>query len=369
MLLRLYLSTLVCLLAGVSIASSLTAQSAASVDGRDFTFKRGISIGHWMAKMNGPYGSADWFDRSDAEWIAAQGFDHVRYPVDGRLWVRPDGSLDESKIEPLVAAVHWARELGLGAMLDMHFLPGDSSTPYDPNVQDTAIFTDAGTRAQTATFWGRVAARLGAERSWLRFEIINEPNAPENQQLNELNRACLTAIRAHDPTRVVYLTSNLNSVFDTLPDVVIPDDPHVVLKLHYDEPMIFTHQRASWKQLPSDMPPVPFPGRVPDLTDHVPAGHWAAVLSGSELTIEDVEADFDRVVHWMDEHYPQTKLYLGGFGSYQEAPAKSRIALARTVRRAAEKRGWGWTVWDYKSSFGVRDATGATTAALPGLFD
>lgn len=332
------------------------------------TFDHGISVGHWMAKMNGPY-AGDWFGEEGVQWIADQGFDHIRYPVDGRLWVLPDGSLDESKVMPLIDAVHWAYERGLGAMLDMHFLPGDPSAAYDSNSQDTAIFTDPAIRAQTAAFWGLVAQRLSGEGDWLRFEILNEPNAPKNNQLNILNRACLAAIREYDASRVVYITSNLNSVFTTVTDVVVPDDANVVLKLHYDEPMIFTHQRASWKQLPPDMPLVSFPGSVPDLSEHVPADHWAAKLSGAELTIAEIEADFDRVADWMAKHYSGTAIYLGGFGSYQEAPPESRIALARAVRRAAEARGWGWTVWDYGSSFGVRDSEGNSTAALMGLFD
>lgn len=346
----------------------LPTASAAGGERPAFTFSHGISVGHWMAKMNGAY-AGDWFTRADVGWIAAHRFDHIRWPVDGRLWLRADGSLDESKIVPLVAAVRWARDLGLGSVLDMHFLPGDPAAPYNPDSQDTAIFTDPAVRARAAAFWGAVAMRLADEGPWIRFEILNEPNAPENEQLNILNGVCLAAIRAVDATRVVYLTSNRNSVFETLPDVVLPDDPHIVLKLHYDEPMIFTHQRASWKHLPPDMPLVHFPGRVPDLSAFVPPGHWAASLSGTELTVEKVQADFDRAAAWMAEHYPNVPMHLGGFGSYEQAPAESRITLARTVRRAAESHGWGWTVWDYRSSFGVRDAAGNPTAALPGLFD
>jgi len=345
----------------------LVVAPARATDARVCTFKRGISVGHWLAKMHDgvPYG-APWFGRTDIAWIAQQGFDHIRYPVDGRLWLLADGSLDESKIAPFLQAVTWTRELGLGAVLDMHFLPGGAI--HDPNAQDPAIFTDESARANAARFWAKVAERLAGEGAWLRFEIINEPFAPKNSQLNALNRAALAAIRAVDRDRVVYVTSNLSSTFATLADVVVPDDSHVAIVLHYDEPLIFTHQRAPWKHFPADMPLVPFPGQVPDLSKSLPPGHPSVTTSLTELTVADIDADFARASAWLRQHAPATEVYLGEFGCYEQAPVTSRRAYIAAVRAAAERAGWGWAVWDYRSSFAVRDADGKPTAVLDGLF-
>lgn len=332
------------------------------------TFKRGISVGHWMAKMRSgqPYGGP-WFGRDDVAWIAQQGFDHVRWPVDGRLWLLSDGALDETKVARFLEAVQWARDNGMSSVLDMHFLPAGGS--YDANNQDPAIFTDEKVRAKATDFWGKIAQRLASEGPWLRFELVNEPMAPRHDQLNALNVALLAAVRAVDRQRVVYLTSNLSSSFATLADVVVPTDPNVAIALHYDEPMIFTHQRASWKQLPASMPPVNFPGTVPDLTKLVPPEHFAAKVSLTELKIEDVDAAFAKAAGWLKTHAPGKEVYLGEFGSYEMAPADSRRVFTRTIRSAAERHGWGWAVWDYKSSFGVRRADGSSTAVLDGLFE
>lgn len=351
------------------ISSSLTFPAAgASTETPALTFKRGLSVGHWMAKARGGQYAGAWFGRDDVTWIAQQGFDHVRWPVDGRLWLLPDGSLDEPKVARFLAAVAWARDAGLSSVLDLHFLPGGSSA-YDANAQDPAIFTDEKARAVAAEFWAKVTARLARVGPWLRFELINEPMAPRNEQLNVLNEALLAAIRSVDRQRVVYVTSNLSSSFATLADLVVPADPHVAIVLHYDEPMIFTHQRASWKQLPATMPPVNFPGTVPDLTKLVPPDHFAAKVSLTELKIEDVDLAFAKAAEWLKTRAPGKEVYLGEFGSYEQAPPESRKTFTRTVRRAAERHGWGWAIWDYKSSFGVRRADGAATAALEGLFD
>ena len=346
----------------------ISAFAAAPAEPAVPTFKRGLSVGHWLAKARGGQYGGVWFGREDVVWIAQQGFDHVRYPVDGRLWLRPDGSLDEPKVESFLEAVTWTREAGMNVVLDLHFLPGGTA-PYDANNQDPAIFTDEDARAKAAAFWGTVARRFAGEGPWLRFELLNEPMAPSNAQLNQLNAALLAAVRAVDAQRVVYVTSNLSSSFATLEDVVVPKDPHVALLLHYDEPMIFTHQRASWKQLPATMPPVNFPGTVPDLTTIIPADHFAAKASGTELKIEDIDAAFAKAAAWIAKNAPGREVYLGEFGSYEKAPADSRRVFTATVRKAAERHGWGWCVWDYKSSFGVRDAAGNTTAVLGGLFE
>src|SRR5512146_1246280 len=95
----------------------------------------------------------------------------------------------------------------------------------------------------------------------LRFELLNEPSAKENQQLNPFNTRMLSAIRESNPTRVVYITSNRYGSFDTTRDLDVPDDPNVAITLHYYLPFVFTHQRASWARFPADMPAVPFPGK------------------------------------------------------------------------------------------------------------
>lgn len=352
--------------AGLLFTLLISAFAASAPAPSNPTFKRGLSVGHWLAKARGGQYGGTWFGKDDVVWIAQQGFDHVRFPVDGRLWLLADGSLDEPKVARFIEAAGWARESGLNVVLDLHFLPGGDA-PYDANNQDSAIFTDARARATAASFWGVVSRRFVREGSWLRFELINEPMAPQNAQLNTLNQALLAAIRAVDSQRVVYLTSNLSSSFLTLEEMTVPADPRVALLLHYDEPMIFTHQRASWKQLPATMPPVNFPGTVPDLTKLVSADHFAAKVSGAELTVEDIDLAFAKAAAWIAKNASGHEVYLGGFGSYERAPAESRRVFTATVCAAAERHGWGWCVWDYKSSFGVRTADGKSTAVLDGL--
>ncbi|MGC4073572.1 MAG: cellulase family glycosylhydrolase [Nibricoccus sp.] len=348
----------------ISLAFPLV-QNSASAAGT-FTFKRGVNISHWLSQnyAERPY-AANWFTEEDVAWIAQQGFDHVRLPVDGRLWRNADGSLDETKIAPFVRALRWTREHGLGAILDMHFLPGAN---FDSANQESAVFTDLKLQADVAAFWEKVATRFKAEGDNLRFEIINEPVAKENAQLNPFNTRMLAAIRASNPTRIVYLTSNRWSGFSTINDVVLPDDPHIALTLHFYEPFVFTHQRANWVQLPPDMPAVKFPGHVPDLSKStVPADHFVQASSNTELTVAQIDQAFAIVAAWADKNLKGRELYIGEFGAYDTADADSRRNYMKAVAAACNRHHWSWAVWDYQGGFAVRSPEGKPTAILEGL--
>ncbi|HEX2099645.1 MAG TPA: hypothetical protein VHF69_03220, partial [Candidatus Synoicihabitans sp.] len=86
---------------------------------RPASFKRGVNVSHWLSQNypERPY-AADWFTEEDVAWIAKQGFDHIRYPIDGRVWLREDDTLDETKIAPFEQALRWTKQHGLSAVLD-----------------------------------------------------------------------------------------------------------------------------------------------------------------------------------------------------------------------------------------------------------
>jgi endoglucanase len=333
---------------------------------RPFTFRRGVNISHWLSQNTDEltYG-AGWFSERDVQWIAAHGFDHIRLPVDGRLVVRADGSLDESKLAPVDQSIRWARSSGLGLILDMHFLPGADFN----NGGEGRVFEDAALQEKVADFWARLARRYAGEGPWLRFEILNEPVAPQNAQLNVFNRRMLAAIRASNPTRIVYLSSNRWSIVQTIDDVEVPADPNLAITVHFYEPMVFTHQQASWAGFNDKMPPVHFPGKLPDVSAGVNGPTSGDLTPGRELTVAEIEKAFAHVAEWAAVHAPGREIYLGEFGVYVSADAQSKRNWIAAVRGIVERRGWSWAIWDYNDSFGVRlPHDGGTTPIYDGLF-
>jgi endoglucanase len=348
---------------GLAVAAAPARLSAA---GPAYTFKKGVNISHWLSQ-NGDkqtYGAA-WFGEADVDWISKQGFDHIRLPVDFRLCLAPDGSLDPAKVKPIEDTIRWSKTRGLGVVLDAHFLPG---ADFNPVGGDSQIYTDAGLQKRAADAWRLMAVHFAGEGPYLRFEILNEPVAAENAQLNPVMHLILAAIRESNPTRIVYVTSNKWSSFHTVHDVVLPNDPNIALTIHYYEPLVFTHQRAPWVGFKNDMPAVTFPGVSPDLTGYTLPTYHQDIKPGQVLNEASVEKAFADVSTWLAAHAPNIEVYVGEFGVYYPADPVSKSHWIRTVRTDAEKRGWGWAVWDYNDSFGVRGPDGGGTPVLRGLF-
>ncbi|HVZ64703.1 MAG TPA: cellulase family glycosylhydrolase [Lacunisphaera sp.] len=329
------------------------------------TFQRGVNICHWLSQcFDWPY-AGDWFGEKDVQWIAAHGFDHIRFPIDARLWLKPDGSLDPAKIKPFENAIQWSRRQHLGIILDVHFLPGadfndggDGRAFVDPKIQDQAV-----------GIWREIAKRFAHEPADVRFEIINEPVAPENKQLNVLNRLVLEAIRESNPTRIVYLTSNRWSIIGTIDDVELPDDPNIAFTFHFYEPIVFTHQNAPWVFTKTGAPAVKFPGVVPDVTPYGKPGDAVASSAGRTLSVaKDIDEPFAKMAAWAEKHAKGREILLGEFGVYRAADDASTKAWLHAVLDACKRHGFAWNLWGYRSGeFGVVDWDGRETRILGDL--
>jgi endoglucanase len=329
------------------------------------TFKRGVNIDNWLSQNDAamPY-AAPWFTEEDVAWIAAHGFDHLRIPIDSRIWLKSDGTLDEAKVAPFDQALSWVRKHGLGAILDVHFLNGaDFNTG---NGSDIRVFTDPALMDKAADLWRTLATRYAKEGDYLRFELLNEPKADKNSQLNVFNLRMLAAIRESNPTRVVYFPCNKWNTIPNVVDLELPsNDPNVAVTVHFYEPILFTHQKAPWVFPAKDkMPAVPFPGKVPDLTGIVPADQPApATLSAAQ----NIDPMFEQLAEWARTKGVGREIYLGEFGVFHKADPQSTINWTRAVRHACERNGFGWCVWGYRSSFPVRQTDGSPAPMLEGL--
>ena len=334
------------------------------------TFKRGVNIDNWLSQNEGAMTyAAPWFTEQDVAWIAAQGFDHIRFPIDSRIWLKADGTLDEAKVAPFDEALVWVRKYGLGAILDVHFLHG---ADFNSGARsDTRVFTDPVLMEQAANTWRTLATRYAKEDDYLRFEVLNEPKAEKNSELNVFNFRMLAAIRESNPTRMVYFPCNKWNTIPNVVDLELPaNDPNVAVTVHFYEPLLFTHQKAPWiYPVPDKMPEVPFPGKVPDLTG-VPASseHPLPKPLPTTLSVEkDIDPMFARLAEWVRTKAPGREVLLGEFGVFNRADAQSTINWARAVRKVCERYGFGWTVWGYKSEFPVRHKDGSPAPMLEGL--
>ena len=341
------------LLCGLLLAGCTHQQAVVSPVSRPsaLVYRHGVNISHYISQLGSRnYASPGQFSQRDMEWIARRGYDHIRLPIDGPLLINDDGSIRWERLEAVDQVLRWAKTHGIDVILDMHKLPG---TSFSGNI-DARLFENEQMQATAIRLWQGIAVRYKEVGPELRFEILNEPVSDDAELVTAFYARVLAAIREISPERKVLVCSNRWGQFGTVRHLEpLLDDPNVVVAVHFYEPHIFTHQKASWTGAGHpDFPDVPFPGIVPDIRPYVAADHYGVDDIGSRLTEESVREEFRHLAEWMNGQ--QVEVHLGEFGVYHKADDQSKRNWYRLVLEECEKYGIGWAVWDYKGGFAVR---------------
>jgi endoglucanase len=278
---------------------------------------RGISFG----------GALDGDRAANADWLAGEhfaavrraGFDTVRLPV--KWSAHQDASAPHAVDAAFFARVDRAVEAALS---------------HDLDVALTVHHHDAiaaGARGRLLALWVQIAERYAAIDGRLSFELLNEPHAPMTAGAwNALLAEALAAVRAVSPERDAIVGPVRWNTVDALPELILPDDDHLIVTAHYYSPFRFTHQGASWID---------------------GADGWLGTAWGSAPERARVRADLGRAAAWARAE--RRPLFLGEFGAIARAPMADRAAWTALVRSEAERLGLSWAYWDFATDFGAFD--------------
>lgn len=343
------------------------ATPAAPEDSKTYTYRRGVNLNHWLGDNlaasvapNSLY-AEPWFNQEDVDWIALQGFDHLRIHVNGGKWVTKEGDLDAAAIAPFENALRWANARGMGVVLTMTGLPRFRSGLRGEKVPGAASpFSDVTTRGHASYLWWMVARHFADAGAGLRFELINAPDTKVASELRSFNSEMLAAIRRTNPTRVVYVTS-LGMEIDKSETVDL-SDPNTALAVTFMEPELFT-----W-QMDPERPKVEFPGSVPDLSkfatedDLIPR-----LLSGASIGPELLKARMDVLGSRMKEEFGTREVYISTLSVFQGVEDKAARAYLSAAKAAIEAQGFSWAVYDYNTGGAIRGEDGKPTRVIEAL--
>lgn len=308
------------------------------------TFVRGLNVNHWIGDnlpeklLPGSGYAAPWFDEEDVQWIASQGFDHVRVWVAGHRWIDGRGDLDEAALEPFDRLLGWAKARGLGVVLAMHSTPGYRAglRGEAPAAGASSPFVDEATQGDAAYLWWLVARRYAREADALRFELIVQPDAPSAAAMQAFNREALAAIRRTSPLRMVHLTAH-DEAIESVGEVDLTD-PRTSLSVRFWEPVSFTYQ------IDPKRPKVSF-------------------SAGTERAVVDAAAVLAKQMKVAGPH----RVYVAEFGVAKGADDPSARRYVRATRAALEREGFSWAIYDYHTAFAVRDRQGKPTRVIEAL--
>lgn len=255
------------------------------------------------------------------------GFATVRLPVcwSAHTAAAPPYAVDPAFLGLVADVVDALLARGVHVVLNVHH--------FDELYDDPA-----GHAERFLALWAQLAPFFADRPPELVLELLNEPRPPMTAaQWNPLLAAALAVVRRHDRRRTVLVGPAAANTVDGLPDLLLPDDEHLAVTVHYYSPLRFTHQGASW-----------VPG----------AAGWLGTTWGSAADRAAVQDDLETARAWAQAS--GRTLHLGEFGCYDVVDLASRAEWTLCVRAAADRLGIPWAYWDLATDFGVWDpATGS----------
>jgi endoglucanase len=162
--------------------------------------------------------------RKDLELISQHCFNIVRIPFNHSI-LEDDSNPFIYKPEGwmlLDSVLKWCEDYDVYALLDLHSTPGGQSNSFtaDPdlnNLWDLQINKD-----RTASLWKAIADRYKNRGIIAGYDLINEPNAPNDSDLVHLYDVIIDSIRTVDNNHMLFLEGNAFatdfSMFTSLPD-------------------------------------------------------------------------------------------------------------------------------------------------------
>ena len=255
--------------------------------------------------------------------IKDAGFNSVRIPIrwSAHALQDPPYTIDPAFFERVDWAIDQALSRNLVAVINVHHYEEMDTDPITQAPRLTAL-------------WRQIADRYRDRPQELFFELLNEPAGQlTDGRWQKIFPDLLQAIRNSNPTRVVIIGPAYWNSLDHLPQLLLPqNDRRLIATFHYYTPLQFTHQGASWVANSED---------------------WRGTTWNKDQEGNVLRDDFEKAAAWGRQN--ERPLYLGEFGTIDQAEMESRASWTRAVAREAEKFDFSWSYWEFCSNFGAYD--------------
>jgi hypothetical protein len=324
-------------------------------------FQKGINLGGWISQCVSmePEHFKTFITEEDIKRIAGWKLDHVRVPVDYDIVVTDEGQWKEKGLFLIDSCIKWCKAAGINMILDLHKTKGYM---FDSNEVENAdrFFKDSELQDFFVDIWKFFAERYAAYSDMLAFELLNEITNPDFcEAWNRIALRAIKEIRNIAPDNYIIVGgTNYNSV-TRVPELPEPYDDKIVYNFHCYEPLVFTHQKASWMAcMPKDFE-MKYPATVEEMraAGSVMPKEVLGAINESCLdghSDDFFDALFAAAVKTAKER--NVPLYCGEYGVIDQAPAADSLVWIKTIHQAFEKYHIGRALWTYKNrDFGLLD--------------
>lgn len=320
----------------------------------------GVNISHWLSQRGDHTpASPDFFTQDDVAFLAAQGFNHIRLPIEESIMWDGNGNRNPVAFEMLDDALAWIHDAGLTAIVDLHIVNSHHFNASNDGGSNT-LFSDPASQDHLVALWADLSSFLNKwDNDFLAYEILNEAVADDNEDWNKLLAKCIPALRDLEPERPIVIGSNRWQQAGTLPFLKIPaGDPNLVLSFHFYSPFPFTHYRASWSGPYSAYEgPINYPGQLidPAYLDTLPDGPIKDMLADNIGPNDRASllAEMQPAIDYAKAH--NLPLYCGEWGSLKTVNRDDMLAWYADMSSILREQGIQFAIWDYKGGFNIVD--------------
>ncbi len=337
------------------LMNNLQAQSAKEVP---FEMRKGMNLSAWLSqnKFKSDAEREAYFTEADFKELKALGFDHIRLPV-AEINIYDEKGNPKAEVMKLIhRTIEWCRDADMRMILDCHQTRDHDFSKYSSIV----LFNDPNALFRFIDLWSRLSDEFGKyPNTLLAYELLNEPNAKENQSWNNIALPLIKAIRKKEPERIILLGSNKANRVSTFTDLRVPKkDPNIILSFHFYYPYLLTHFNSdSYKSLKVIKGPLIYPGQI------VPDSIITTLDDNAKKVVEKHNGIFNKdVLYQMLQPVIQKakdnglRLHCGEFGvnfQYPDRPLLTRYI--EDVVAIFKEHDIAYTVWGYRKQFGVFD--------------
>lgn len=321
--------------------------------------KKGINLGGWLSQCNHTTERYENFIRQeDFAVIKAWGCDHVRLPIDYKVFADEEMNFKPEGFKYIERAIAWAREAGLKLVLDLHQTYGFAFHTYD---KDDNFFTNRTYQDFFVKTWDELARRFAAEEDVVSFELMNEVTEQRfSQTWNSIAAEAIAAIRKYSKTIKIVVGSYWHNSAVALKDLEVPkDDKNIVLNFHCYSPILFTHQGAGWVPQLIDLKDFDYVRTYRDYdmenVRRYPENTGAFSMMDDLNDIigpEYFRRQFKEAIEAAEKY--DLPLYCGEYGVIDTADPEETVRWFADIHTVFEELGIGRAVWSYREmNFGM----------------
>jgi endoglucanase len=206
--------------------------------------------------------------------------------------------------------------------------------------------------------WHQIATRYHSRSDFIIYELLNEPHEISDGHWGEIQSRTIEVIQKIDDRHWIIVGGSQWNSIGGLQKLPIYSHPKLFYTFHFYDPMLFTHQGASWVR-PSLQPisNIPFPvdsGPLPACPPSF-ANTWiehAFKRYREAANFGNLERPFDSVVQFANQR--KVPVFCGEYGVLKTNCKKDdRTRWYQVITEFMDRRRIPRISWDYQNGFGV----------------